>query len=190
VQVDRPYGVGSSKYGYSLTYTLGRSEQTGGDLFSLDFPRASDYPRYPTETQERHRLVLTGIVGLPLDFIVSTFITLGSGTPYTIDDQSRGGGVNERRLQRNAGQPEQFWFIFPDAWAYRSVDLHVEKAFRFRGTQQASLMFQAFNIFNYDNFSGYQGFIPTLPATNPNFGRPSSLIDPGRRLQFGVRYGF
>jgi hypothetical protein len=66
----------------------------------------------------------------------------------------------------------------------------VEKAFRFHGTQQASLMFQAFNVFNYNNFSGYQGFIPTLPATNPNFARPSSLIDPGRRLQFGVRFGF
>ena len=190
LQVDRPYGVGRSKYGYSLTYTLGKSEQTGGDLFSLDFPRVSDYPRYPTDSQERHRLVMTGIVGLPLGFIVSTFITLGSGTPYTIDDQSRVGGVNERRFQRNAGQPEQFTFIIPNAWAYRSVDLHVEKAFRFHGTHQASVMFQGFNIFSYDNFSGYQGFLPTLPATNPNFGRPSSLIDPGRRLQLGVRYGF
>ena len=53
-----------------------------------------------------------------------------------------------------------------------------------------SVIFQGFNIFSFDNFSGYQGFIPTLPATNPNFGRPSSLIDPGARLQFGVRYGF
>jgi hypothetical protein len=53
-----------------------------------------------------------------------------------------------------------------------------------------SVIFQGFNIFSFDNFSGYQGFIPTLPATNPNFGRPNSLIDPGARLQFGVRYGF
>jgi hypothetical protein len=52
------------------------------------------------------------------------------------------------------------------------------------------VIFQGFNIFSFDNFSGYQGFIPTLPATNPNFGRPNSLIDPGARLQFGVRYGF
>ena len=55
---------------------------------------------------------------------------------------------------------------------------------------QIRFIFQGFNIFSFDNFSGYQGFIPTLPAVNPNFGRPSSLIDPGRRLQFGVRYGF
>ena len=190
VQIDRPYGVSGSRYGYSLTYTLGQSEQTGGDLFSLDLPTAADYPRYPTSTDERHRLVLTGIVRLPWDFLASTFITLGSGTPYTIDDQSRGGGVNERQLMRNAGRPEQFTFIVPDAWAYRSVDLQVEKTFRFLGPNQIAFIFQGFNIFSYDNFSGYQGFIPTLPAVNINYGRPSSLLDPGRRLQFGVRYGF
>jgi hypothetical protein len=189
VQVDRPYVGGRVKYGYSVTYTLGQAEQNGGDLFSLDFPRVSDYPRYPTGSDERHRLVMTGIVGLPFGFIGSTFITLGSGTPYTIDDQSQGGGVNQRQLLRNGGRPEQFTFIFPDAWAYRTVDLQLEKSFGVR-THQVSLIFQGFNIFSFDNFSGYQGFKPTLPATNPNFGRPSSLIDPGRRLQFGARYGF
>jgi hypothetical protein len=190
VQVDRPYGGGRVKHGYSVTYTLGRSEQTGGDLFSLDFPRVADYPRYPTGSDERHRLVMTGIVGLPYGVVASTFITLGSGTPYTIDDQSQGGGVNQRRLQRNGGRPEQFTFIIPDAWAYRSLDLQVEKSFRLHDAHQVSVIFQGFNIFSFDNFSGYQGFIPTLPGTNPNFGRPSSLIDPGRRLQFGARYGF
>ena len=80
VQLDRPYGVRrGTKYGYSVTYTLGKAEQTGGDLFSLDFPRVADYPRYPTGSDERHRLVLTGIVGLPYGFIASTFITLGIG---------------------------------------------------------------------------------------------------------------
>ncbi len=190
VQVDRPYSGGRVKHGYSITYTLGRSEQTGGDLFSLDFPRVADYPRYPTGADERHRLVMTGIAGLPYGVVASTFITLGSGTPYTIDDQSLGGGVNQRRLQRNGGRPEQFTFIIPDAWAYRSLDLQLEKAFRLHDAHQVSVIFQGFNIFSFDNFSGYQGFIPTLPGTNPNFGRPSSLIDPGRRLQFGLRYGF
>jgi carboxypeptidase family protein/TonB-dependent receptor-like protein len=190
VQLDRPYGVAGTKYGYSLTYTLGKAEQTGGDLFSLDFPRVADYPRYQTGNDERHRLVMTGIVGLPYGFIASTFITLGSGTPYTIDDQSLGGGVNQRRLMRNEGRPERFAFIIPDAWAYRSMDLQLEKSFQLTGLHRISVIFQGFNIFSFDNFSGYEGFIPTLPATNPNFGRPSSLIDTGRRLQFGLRYGF
>jgi hypothetical protein len=190
VKADLPYGVRGRRYGVNVAYTFGKAEQTGGDLFSLDFPTVADYPRYPTSTDERHRLVMTGIVGLPFDFLASTFITLGSGTPYTIDDQSRGGGVNERRLQRNAGRPEQFNFIIPNAWAYRTLDVQVERAFRFGGTQRVSVIFQGFNIFSFDNFSGYQGFIPTLPATNINFGRPSSMIDTGCRLQFGLRYAY
>jgi hypothetical protein len=190
LQVDRPYGVGGNKYGFSIAYTLGTAEQNGGDDFSLDLPTVADYPRYPTGSDERHRLVLTGIVGLPWEFILSTFITLGSGTPYTITDNTLGSGPNQQRLLRNGGRPDQFAFIFPDAWAYRSVDLQADKVFRIGHLHQVSLIFQAFNIFSYDNFSGYQGNIPTPPAVNINFGRPSSLIDPGRRLQFGLRYAF
>ena len=190
VQIDRPYRVGGTKYGFSFTYTLGRAEQTGGDLFSLDFPTVAAYPRYPTGNDERHRLVMTGIVGLPYEFILSTFITLGSGTPYTITDESLGSGVNQRRVLRNEGRPKRFAFVIPNAWAYRDVDLQLERAFRVQGQHRISVIFQGFNIFSFDNFTGYEGFKPTLPATNLNFGRPSGLIDPGRRLQFGVRYGF
>jgi hypothetical protein len=146
--------------------------------------------RAPAGNDERHRLVLTAIVGLPWDFILSTFITLGSGTPYTISDNTLGSGPNQQRLLRNAGRPDQFTFLFPDAWAYRAVDLQADKVFRIAGAHQVSLIFQAFNIFSFDNFSGYQGNIPTPPAVNINFGRPSNLIDPGRRLQFGLRYAF
>jgi hypothetical protein len=60
----------------------------------------------------------------------------------------------------------------------------------FGANNAVSVIFQGFNVFSHDNFSGYQGNIPTLAATNPNFGKPSSMIDPGRRLQFGLRYGF
>jgi hypothetical protein len=70
------------------------------------------------------------------------------------------------------------------------VDLQVERAFRFADRHAVSIIFQGFNIFSYDNFAGYNGFIPTPPAVNQNFGRPERLIDPGRRLQFGLRYAF
>jgi hypothetical protein len=121
---------------------------------------------------------------------MSTFITLGSGTPYAITDNTLGSGPNQQVIRRNAGRPEQFAFVFPDAWAYRSVDLQVDKNFRINGMHRVSLFFQGFNIFGFDNFAGYQGNIPTPPAVSINFGRPSSLIDTGSRLQLGVRYTF
>ncbi len=52
-QAEKPYSAGG-RWGFSLTYTLGRAEQNGGDLFSLDFPTVEAYPRYPTESDERH----------------------------------------------------------------------------------------------------------------------------------------
>lgn len=190
LQAERPFGANGRRWGFSFTYTLGVAEQIGGDQFSLDYRTVADYPRHPTSTDERHRVVTTGIFGLPFDVVGSVFVTLGSGTPYTINDQSKGVTADLSHIKRNAGRPDQFDFIIPNAWAYRSVDLQAEKAFRFGDRRSVSLIFQGFNVFSFDNFSGYQGNIPTLPATNPNFGKPSSLLDPGRRLQFGLRYGY
>ena len=150
-----------------MTYTPGRAEQIGGDRFSLDFPTVAQCPRYPTATDERHRLVTTAIVGMPWDVYLSTLITLGSGTPCSLDDQSRGSGVNERRFLRNGAYPERFDVVIPNAWAYRSVDLRAEKQFA-GGTQRVSIAFECVNICSFDNFSEYEGYRPPEPATNPN----------------------
>jgi hypothetical protein len=191
LQIDKPYGAGGAsgrlRWGYSLTYTLSKSTQIGGDLFSLDFPTVADYPRYPTPNDERHRLVASGIVSLPWDVLLSTLITLGSGTPFTVTDESAGTGANERIVRRNAGRPTGYTFIVPDAWAYRTVDLRVEKAFRFNQNRQLAILLEGFNIFSFENYSDFDGSIPALPATNPNFGKPRQTLDPGRRLQVGVR---
>jgi hypothetical protein len=186
---EKPYGT-SGNWGFSVTYTLGKAEQIGGDLFSLDFPTVQAYPRYPTSTDERNRIVATGIVGLPWDMFLSGLLTLGSGTPFNVTDNSLGSGPNQSKLLLNGGRPEQFTFLFPDAFAYRSVDMRLEKVFRFGTRQTASIAFEGFNIFSFSNYKDFDGFIPTLPNINPNFGKPSATLDPGRRLQFGVRYSF
>jgi outer membrane receptor protein involved in Fe transport len=186
---EKPYGT-SGNWGFSLTYTLGKAEQIGGDLFSLDYPTVAAYPRYPTSTDERNRIVATGIVGLKWNLILSGLMTLGSGLPYTVTDQSQGSGPNQSKLLLNGGRPEQFTFIFPDAFAYRSVDVRLEKIFRFGARQSASIAIEGFNIFSFSNYKDFDGFIPTLPQVNANFGKPSATLDPGRRLQFGLRYSF
>jgi hypothetical protein len=178
---ERPF---DSRWGFRVTYTLGWAEAIGGDLFSLDYRTVEDYPRHPSATDERHRLVFTGIVGLPAGFILSTFTTLASGLGYNIVDNSLGSGIDQRRVLLFAGRP-------PETFNYKSMDLRVEKIFSFAHQQQASIAFEAFNIFNATNFGCYNGNIPVLPATNPNFGTPSCTIDnTSRRLQFGVRYAF
>ncbi len=189
---EKPFASGGGRvpWGFSLTYTLGKAEQIGGDLFSLDYPTVQAYPRYPTSTDERNRVVATGIVGLPWNLVLSGLLTLGSGVPFTVTDQSLGSGPNQSRLLLNGGRPQQYSFLFPDAWAYRTVDMRLEKVFRFGTRQSASIAFEGFNIFSFSNYKDFDGYIPPLPAVNANFGKPSATTDPGRRLQFGVRYSF
>ncbi len=179
--LERPY-TAQSKWGAQLTYTLGRAEEIGGDLFSLDYINVTDYPRHPTSTDERHRIVATGIYQFPAGFRGSVFVQLASGVGYTIEDFSRGFGINEKRILLYAGRPE-------GTFAYKSVDLRLDKAFRFGARQAFELSAQVFNVFNSDNFTGYQQFIPPLPEVNENFGEPTRE-DPKRRLQFGVSYRF
>ncbi len=179
--IDKPF-TSQSKWGGQLTYTLGRAEEIGGDLFSLDYIRVTDYPRHPTAGDERHRIVATGIYQLPAALRLSAFVQLASGVGYTIADFSRGGGINQRQILLYAGRPD-------GTFTYKSVDLRLDKLFKLGQRQAFELSAQVFNLFNSDNFTGYDGFIPTLPDTNPNFGKPNS-VDPKRRFQFGGSYRF
>ena len=182
----------NSPWGMTFAYTYSEAKETGGDLFSLDFPTIADYPKHPTNADERHRVVFSAIVGLPSDMKVSTLITLGSGTGYNISDQTLGTGPGQTQYRYYSGRPERHSFIIPNAWAFRSVDLRLEKALNF-GDQQLSVIAEAFNVFDFENYDpfSYNGTIPP-PGQPPNerFGQPTQLIEPGRRLQFGVMYKF
>ena len=183
----------ASLWGMTFAYTYSEAEESGGDLFSLDYPLISDYPRHPTNSDERHRLVMTGIVGLPWDVKLATTLTLGSGTGYTIIDQSAGTGPGEIQYRYYTGRPEKHSFIFPDAFAYRSLDFRLEKSFSFGETQALSVVGEVFNVFDYENFDpqSYNGNIPGPgQPVNTGFGQPAELIEPGRRFQLGMTYSF
>jgi hypothetical protein len=181
---ERPY-TQKSRWGFGLAYTRTRSVKNGGELFSaFDYATAQDFFYFPDTNDERHRVVINGIVGLPWGLQVSSLITLGSGLPYDINDD----GGPAFMIRRNQGRPPRQNFIFQDAFAYRSVDLRLTKNFiMFDG--QLSLALEGFNIFNYDNFDQFESSIPRPPAVNERFGQPTHAINP-RRLQFGVNYSF
>jgi outer membrane receptor protein involved in Fe transport len=193
VTLEKAYSE-ASPWGMTLAYTYSEAEETGGDLFSLDYPRVSDYPRHPTSGDERHRLVMTGIVALPWDMKLSSTLTLGAGTGYTIVDQSRGTGPGEIQYRYYTGRPAKHSFLIPgvDAWGYRSLDLRLEKSFTFGESQAFSLVGEVFNVFDYENYDprSYNGNIPFGGQVNEAFGKPTELIEPGRRFQVGMTYSF
>jgi len=178
VKLDRPF-TGDSRWTASLAYTYNDATQNGGDLFSLDFPRVQDYPRYPVQSVPDHQLTASALFRLPWDLNFGTILSYNSGVRYTIDDQSRGSGVNERRFLRNEGEED----------ADTIMDLRMEKVFRFGGIG-LGLIGEIFNIFDDKLYGGYSGFIP-FTGTNLNFGKPSNVaFGSGRRFQYGLRVSF
>jgi len=180
VTIDKPY-TAASKWGAGLAYTYGKSDQTGNDLFSFDFPYTNE-PRHPTVNDERHRIVFNGIVGLPFDVRASTLITLGTGLPYTILDASLGFDRPQFKLTLNGGRQ-------PGTFPYQSWDLRLQKDIPI-GRARIGLVAEGFNLTNHNNYGCFEGFISKLPEVNPNFGKPSCLVTDGRRAQFGVNIGF
>ncbi|HVR43730.1 MAG TPA: TonB-dependent receptor [Thermoanaerobaculia bacterium] len=179
LQLDKPF-TSDSRWGGGLSYTgVINAEGIGGDLFSFDFPTVEEYPRRPINNIHDHRLVANVLFGLPLNFNAGTVVTYGSGYRYNIIDQSQGTGPLERNL-RGEGEGD----------GYLTLDLRLEYAFDL-GPMELSLLGEAFNITNDEVYNNFNNRIFTLPNVNPDFGRPTSIVQGSqRRFQYGVRLRF
>jgi hypothetical protein len=166
----------------TLAYTYAKARGTGGDLFSLDYINVDAYPKHRTQFDERHRIVLSGIVGLPWDMNFSTLLTLGTGRGFTIVNGDFFGPGLSQVLLYTGRQPG----IFP----YESWDLQLQKDFLF-GPARFGLRASVFNVTNHMNVDpgSIDGFIPKN-GTNANFGTGNALLTDPRRLQVGVILGF
>lgn len=154
-------------------------------------------------------------MGLPLDIRFSGLLNLGSGTPYRVfyggdacatgnmdciqdfpggDPSVPWGGTNPY-----TGEPEKQAFLGIEAFAFRNVDLRLQKEFGTFGGQRIGLVAEVFNAFNFENFNGYMGRIGNLQPNgtvtpNPESSEVNSVITDTRlqgaprRWQFGLRY--
>ncbi|HKR64545.1 MAG TPA: TonB-dependent receptor [Thermoanaerobaculia bacterium] len=175
LQLDRPY-TSQSKYGFNIAYTYADAEQVGGDLFSLDLPTIADWPRYGTPGTQDHRIVASGIVGLPWDTRLSTLIQYSSGDKFRIHDFSKGFCVGCYH-PRTGESP-----------AWTTVDLRAEKDFGVLN-HSVGVTLEAFNLFNEQRYAFFQDFNP--PEGNPNLGKPTAIVGGSqRRYQIGLRFRY
>ncbi len=192
VNLDHPI-TANGKWGFNLAYTYAEAKQTGTDnpgegiaFGAFDYLNPESLYKFPGTNDERHRLVMSGIVALPWNFTASSIITLGSGVPFTVFDDS----TAPFTVRWNEGRPEKKDFIIPDAWAYRSVDARLEwQAPTIADRVTVSLIGEGFNVLNFDNGGCFESFKPRLPSTNQRFGEPNCQFNT-RRFQGGVRVGF
>ena len=185
ITIDRTYRRSSENFGWgaglALTYATRsvQGQDNLGDLF--DFPNTIGIPKHPAN-DEKTRVVANWTVDMPYLYGIqfSGLITLGSGEHRDSGGPPRfnpGGGY-----VRGGFTPPQADFIFPNAWAYRTVDVRLRKDFPNISGTTLGVTLDVFNVFNYSNFT-YNNFITGTPT-------PSDLLSDPRRAQLGIEYTF
>ena len=182
--VDKPYDT-ASNWGMQFSYTLSDAKRNGSrdnglTGFDFDYNRPGLSPTFPTNQDERHHIVASGIVGLPMDFRLSGILTLGSGLPFT---QFVCPTATNPDICWNGGRPEKRSFIIKDAFAYRQVDLRLTKSFDIFNGQSVELILDAINVFNFRNYSNFEQCL-----CSAQYGEPRGQFLPTRSLQVGLRY--
>ena len=191
--LDKPYSRASG-WGFGAAYTLSQSEQNGNDLFSLDKITPDDYGYRNRPGDERHRLVLNGIVDLPAGFRISSLSQFGSGAAFQIFDARNGDGINDREIT-TFFPPKNCIGIF----AFCEVNVTVENNIRLFGDATVNVAVDFLNVFNNKNYGGWDGFLAnrnfdiTTDFLAPEDGsvellKPSNLQTLPRRIQ--LRAGF
>ena len=181
--LDRPY---TGRWGAHFAWTHASAQQTGNDLFSLDYPSAAAYGRHDVPGSEKDRIVANAILGLPWDLRFSTSISLGSGAAFNVLDFSQGFDLPARLATRPFDRtiyPTKTW-----GFADRSVDFHLEKDIRVGGSFSVGVVGEVFNAFNWASYGCLDNFIS--PGGNTNFGNPSCVTNLGRREQVGLKINF
>ena len=186
----------ASGWGLNIAYTLGKAEKNGGDLFSLDAPTPDAYGWRPSPGDERHRVVISGIVDLPLGFQLSTLTTLGSGQAYQVTDGTNGAssGLNDF----TARYPEKN--CIKGLFAFCEVNMTLAKKFAlFGGGDEVSVAIDVLNLFNNKNFKDFDGYFNNSLDANGevidvllpgNGANAANLLTLPRRIQFRVGYRF
>jgi hypothetical protein len=137
---------------YTLAWQLADFDASG---LSPVYPYLSSFAMQPVSGDERHRLVLSGIVPLRFGLQLSTIGTFASPHPFVAmlgADANRDNTTTDDFVEtkRVANPPSGFNY-----W-YKTVDARLTKKLGVYGGSQLSLMAEAFNLFNWVNYSSIQ----------------------------------
>ncbi len=168
-------------------FRLGNSSALGGCRdCSLDFkigPR--DDPRQvgPTDTDARHRFVLSGIFDLPYDFRVSAFFRARSATPFNafVTQDLDGDGFNYSLTDDHPNSRRQDTFS--------QLDMRFSKTFDFNVVRIEGI-FEVFNVFNSENPNLFIGNLASSAFGTPRTFAGDPLQGEQRIAQLGFRIEF
>jgi hypothetical protein len=161
----------------------------------LGFDPAVDYGA--SLQNQRHRLVVSGLVRVPWKIELSSIVTAASGRPYNIlagfDLNGDGDAGMADRARRNPADPASAVprnsGRLPGSSA---VDVRISRAFPVSNGMRAEAIVEVFNLFNRTNFVDVNnvfgaGAYPAQPL--PTFGQ-FTQAGPPRQAQLAVRLTF
>ncbi|MDF2386459.1 TonB-dependent receptor [Nostoc ellipsosporum NOK] len=174
----------SSGWGLNIAYTLSKAEQNGGDLFSLDGVTPDRYGWRPKAGDERHRIVISGMVDLPLGFRFSTLTTLSSGAGYQVTDATNGFDTGALRLVTAYPVKNCIKGLF----AFCEVNASLAKDVKIAGGNLEAAV-DVLNLFNNKNFKDFDTFMSSTDPLVPGLIGANTITLP-RRIQFRLGYRF
>lgn len=209
---------------YTLSKTDVNHYQDVEDPFAFDYiPGHAVYGFnfIPGRFDERHRIVANVMTRLWFGIRLNTVTTLGSGFPYTLTtgcqgpwdfpDSDPAAFCNRMGFRKPSSfipsflatpngtlarseQPEGKWFGPFGKWAYRNVDVRLQKDLTLMRGHSVGISADVYNVFNFVNFNyenlEYNLRWDTNQGAGPNRERIPFQTFNGRRAQFGVRYAF
>jgi hypothetical protein len=184
VQVQRRVGRAT----FQGSYTLSKSEGYSGQAVIYNQPFALG-EWGPTNLDERHKVVVSGVFPLPGDFQVAPVFQAASARPYTLTagtDLNGDGRANDRYIDPATGQAVAAFSQRGDPFSL--LDVRATKKFALN-KGHVEVFAEFFNVFNKANFgNNYNG-----NALSALFKQPTGLMrDVGypRQMQLGTRYVF
>ena len=196
----------ANKYQLNAHYTLSKSQAWFGLAADFGNQAQNVFNKWdptenfgPSDADERHRFVISGIFDLPAGFQLAPIFQLASARPYsvlpscvcdinrdgvTVDRESRDGN-DQHHLPPNTLRGDNF----------QQLNVRVSKFFNFGETRKLGLFFEAFNVFNTANFGReFQNVTGSADFGRPvNFFGATGFSEPlgiPFQAQFGVRFSF
>ncbi|MET0625830.1 MAG: TonB-dependent receptor [Pyrinomonadaceae bacterium] len=197
----------TNRYQLNAHYTLSKSQAWFGLASDFGNQPQNVFDKWdpvnfgPTDADERHRFVISGIFDFKWGFQVAPIFQVASARPYSIfpscgttcdinrdgvsaDRESRDGN-DQHALPPNTERGDKF----------QQLNVRVSKFFDFGETRKLGLFFEAFNVFNTANFGReFQNV-----TGRADFGRPlnffgatgfSEPIGIPFQAQLGARFSF
>lgn len=196
--------TGALKGGHIMTASFTVADKKNiNDDFSPEFPFG--YPTDPanidaeygrSRSDERFRMVLTGVFRMPMELTIAPIWEYGSGQPWTkrLGYDYNGDGKNSDRAA-GVGRNDE------DGPSFKQLSVRVTKGFAVGKAGRLDAIFEVFNLFNTTNYvvnsvdaaEYLAGPTITNPSAaykaNPNFGKYSATF-PGREIQLGIKWHF